>query len=196
MFKPLPILASALAAGLVLLPAAALAHTGHTAVSGLAAGLAHPLAGWDHLLAMLAVGLWAGQLGGRAAWSLPLAFVVLMLAGGALGMAAWGLPLAETGILASLVVLGLLVAGALRLPLQLGLPLVGLFAVFHGVAHGGEIPALASGAAYSTGFALSTAALHFAGIGTAVALKRVRGGLALRAAGAGVALGGVALLFA
>jgi urease accessory protein len=143
-------------------PSLALAHPGHEQ-SGLLAGLAHPLGGLDHLLAMAAIGLWAAQQKGAARWSVPLAFVVSMLAGGLLGFAGWQLPLMETGIAGSVLALGLLVALAVRPALPVALGLAGLFALSHGVAHGLELPALASPATYAVGFVAATAALHAAG---------------------------------
>lgn len=184
---------SALPVAFFLLPAAALAHTGHADTAGLAAGLAHPLSGWDHLLAMVALGLWAGQMGGGARWTLPLAFVVVMLVGAAVGFAGLAVPGVEGGILASVLLLGLLVAGAARLPLMASLPLAGLFALFHGVAHGGEMPAMVSGLGYALGFAVTTALLHLSGVGLAGALSAARREFVLRAAGAGVAFGGLLL---
>ena len=112
------------------------------------------------MLAMVAVGLWAGLNGGRALWAWPVAFVGVMLAGGALGMAGVAVPMVEPGILASVIVLGLLVLTAARLPVALGAALVGVFALLHGHAHGAELPTEAAAATYAAGFALATALLH------------------------------------
>jgi urease accessory protein len=146
--------------------------------------------GLDHLLAMVAVGLWAAQLGGRAAWLIPAAFVSVMTAGAGLGMSGVHLPLVEQGIIASVVVLGLLIATAARLPLVASAGLVGVFALFHGVAHGTEMPASASGFAYAAGFALATATLHAIGLLAAKA-TRVQW---VRIAGAAIAVTAIALV--
>lgn len=150
------------ALALFLTPAVAFAHPGHDS-AGLLAGVAHPLGGLDHLLAMLAVGLWAAQQQGAARWALPATFVASMLLGGVLGFAGLHMPLMESGIAASVLALGLLVAVAARLPLSLGLGLSALFALGHGVAHGLELPAQASPWSYALGFLAATATLHGAG---------------------------------
>lgn len=171
----------------------AFAHAGPAHVHSMAAGFAHPFTGLDHLLAMVAVGLWAGMNGGRALWAWPAAFVTLMLAGGVLGAAHVTLPLVETGILASVVVLGVAVAASLRVPTALGAVLIGAFALLHGYAHGAELPAGASAARYMTGFVLATALLHSIGVMAAVAAGRDTGRVAVRAVGALVLVAGVAL---
>ncbi len=142
----------------------ALAHTGSQHPGGFGYGFGHPLGGLDHLLAMLAVGLWAAQVGGRATWAVPLCFVTLMAVGGGLGMAGATIPMVEAGILASVLVLGLLIAFSAKLPLWFSTVLVGVFAVFHGLAHGAEMPVSVSGLEYALGFILATALLHLAGI--------------------------------
>lgn len=158
-------LASAIAvAGISVLPSLALAHSGAGHTHSFFEGLAHPLNGVDHLLAMLAVGLWSSQLAGRAVWALPVAFVGLLLGGGALGMAGLGLPMVEQGIALSVLLFGALIALAVKLPWSAGALLVGGFALFHGYAHGAEIPRDASALAYSAGFALVSGGLHLAGI--------------------------------
>ncbi len=167
---------------------AAFAHPGMHHGAGFMAGLTHPPGGVDHLLAMVAVGLWAAQTGGRAVWGIPAAFVLLMVVGGLLGMAGFPLPLVEAGILASVLVLGLLIAGACRLPLPLAASMVGGFAVFHGFAHGAEMPPGASVMEYGLGFALASLLLHAAGIGLGKWTGR-HGGLT-RYAGLAIALGG------
>ena len=192
-------LASATAAAvLAALPNAALAHTFGAHDAGLVHGFLHPVGGWDHLLAMVAVGLWAAQRGGKALWALPMAFVGAMIGGGLLGLAGIGLPQVELGIVLSVVVLGALIALQSRLPLLASAGVVALFAVFHGQAHGAEMPEAAQPLLYGLGFALSTALLHGAGIGAALLLRRlVDGGksaLALRGTGAAVGLAGMALL--
>ncbi|OEC33055.1 urease accessory protein [Pseudomonas cuatrocienegasensis] len=181
-----------LALGLMLSPALAFAHPGHDH-SGLMAGLAHPVFGLDHLLAMLAVGLWAAQQSGAARWALPLTFVASMLAGGMLGFAGLEIPLMETGIAASVLAFGLLVAVAVRLPMVISIALTALFALTHGVAHGLELPNLASPWTYAVGFLVATAALHAAGYALVRSLPRAAAPL-VRVAGAASALTGVWLL--
>lgn len=180
-----------------LLPTAALAHTGVGATGGLLHGFMHPIGGLDHVLAMVAVGLLAAHLGGRALWLVPASFVALMAAGGLFGVAGLGLPLVETGIALSVVGLGLAVALRLGLPTATAMALVGGFAAFHGVAHGAEMPAAAAGLAYGLGFMAATASLHALGIGLAFVAERAgraHGALAIRAGGGAMALAGVGLL--
>ncbi|MBU1331400.1 MAG: HupE/UreJ family protein [Gammaproteobacteria bacterium] len=183
---------SLIALGLMLSPALAFAHPGHDH-SGLMAGLAHPVFGLDHLLAMLAVGLWAAQQSGAARWALPLTFVASMLIGGLLGFGGLEIPLMETGIAASVLAFGLLVAVAVRLPMVVALGLTALFALTHGVAHGLELPNLASPWTYAIGFLVATAALHGAGYALVRSLPRAAAPL-VRVAGAASALTGVWLL--
>jgi urease accessory protein len=172
---------------------AALAHTGLEHAVSFASGFKHPWSGLDHMLAMVAVGLWAGLNGGRALWAWPAAFVGVMVAGGALGMAGISIPMVEPGILASVIVLGLLVLTAARLPVALGAVLVAVFALLHGYAHGAELPAQASAATYAAGFALATALLHALGLGVAWLGRSDTGRLVVRGAGALVAVAGVTL---
>jgi len=157
----------ALCAYATLLPVAE-AHTLGAHGAGLMAGLTHPLVGLDHLLAMIAVGIWAGQLGGRAVWLIPLTFVSVMAAAATLASFGLLLPLMEPAIACSVLVLGLLIAGSVRLPTSVGALLVGLFAVFHGYAHGLELPQAASPILYGAGFVLATSLLHGLGIGFAL----------------------------
>jgi urease accessory protein len=179
-----------------LLPTAALAHTGIGAAGGFAHGFWHPIGGLDHVLAMVAVGAFAVRLGGRALWLVPAAFVAMMAAGGFAGMDRIQLPFVEIGIAVSVVVLGLSVAFQWKLPVAAASALVGLFATFHGHAHGSEMPVDASGLTYAVGFMLATASLHVAGIGVGLAVGRIgdRSRLALQASGGAMALAGVALL--
>jgi urease accessory protein len=181
------------AIGTVLGASPALAHTGLEHAHSFASGFAHPWTGLDHVLAMVAVGLWAGLVGGRALWAWPAAFVGVMLAGGALGMSGRAVPMVEPGILASIIVLGLLVLAAARLPVAPGALLVGAFAVLHGHAHGAELPAEAASVTYAVGFALATAILHGLGLGVAWLCRGERGRLLVRGAGAAVAATGIAL---
>jgi len=180
----------------VLLPGVALAHSGH-GDAGFALGLLHPPSGLDHVLAMVAVGLYAALLGGRALWRVPASFVAMMVVGGALGMAGIALPYTEAAIALSVIVLGLAVALRLSVPTLAAMALVGAFAIFHGHAHGVEMPQAASGYAFAAGFVLATALLHGAGIALGLAAGRLadRGGWrAAQLAGGAMALAGVALL--
>jgi urease accessory protein len=183
---------------LLVLPLAAVplaqAHPGH-GIHSFAAGLQHPLTGYDHLLAMVAVGLWAVQLGGRARWALPLAFVSAMVLGALAGISGFALPGVNGWIIASVFALGLLVAGAARLPLSVGLGLVALAGAFHGLAHGAEMPLSANSLDFLAGMVMTTALLHAAGVVLGLAAEKHSVAL-LRLAGAGVMAGGVALCLA
>jgi urease accessory protein len=161
----------------------AFAHPGHE-VSSFAAGVAHPLSGIDHIAVMIAVGLWAALKGGRALWAWPAAFVGVMLVGGALGMAHVALPFVEPGILASVAVLGLMVALAVDLPVAAGAAIVGAFALLHGHAHGSEVAENIGGIEYMAGFAVATATLHLVGIAFAQLMARAQLRPAIRIAGA------------
>jgi urease accessory protein len=187
---------AALATSAALAPAAAMAHTGVAAAGGFAHGFWHPITGLDHVLAMLLVGVLAWQLGGRALWLVPATFVVVMAAGGALGVAGVAVPLVEIGIALSVVVLGAAVALALRAPVAVAMGIAGLFAVFHGHAHGAEMPGDASGLAYGVGFMVATALLHLGGLGLGylVGAAGDRYGLVVRSAGGVAALAGIAIL--
>jgi len=179
-------------ATLILLPSVALAHPGH-GDHGLAAGILHPLTGLDHLLAMVAVGLWAAQQKGVARMALPCTFVGTMLIGGLLGIEGVQLPFIETGIAASVLALGLCVALAVRPPLQLAMAITALFALAHGIAHGLELPEQSSPLLYAAGFVGATAALHAAGYGVARMLPQAAAPL-VRLAGAISATAGAWLL--
>jgi urease accessory protein len=174
-------------------PRSAFAHTGVGPAHDLLHGLEHPLTGLDHILAMFAVGLWAAQRGGRAIWFVPLTFVLVMTLGGALGMSGISLPFVEQGIVLSVVILGVLVAAAVRLPLPVSAGIVGLFALVHGYAHGTEIPPAASGLSYALGFAVATALLHAAGISFGLLMQRVRTSQLVRYAGVAIAVCGLYL---
>lgn len=173
---------------------AAQAHTGEGVAGGLISGFLHPLFGWDHVVAMVAVGLWGAVLGLPALWLLPVVFPVVMALGGALGVVGVPLPAVETGIALSGVVLGLLVAFAVRAPLWIAALIVGAFAVFHGHAHGTELPAAADPIAYAVGFVIATGFLHLAGIAIGLLWGRPWGNWAVRVAGVFVALVGAAFL--
>lgn len=180
-------------AALVASPAA-FAHVDGGAAGGFVSGLLHPVLGLDHLVAMVAVGLWGAFLGRPAIWLLPVVFPAVMAAGGALGIAGVPLPGIELGIAGSGVLLGLAVAFGVRAPLPVAAVLVGAFGLFHGHAHGTELPVAAGPLAYAAGFVLSTGALHLAGIGLGE-LKRWRAGeWVVRTTGAAIALIGGAFL--
>jgi urease accessory protein len=187
---------SRLALSLIALLVAAAPAYAHTGLAD-TYGFAHPIGGIDHVLVMVAVGLFAAQLGGRAVWAVPLSFLAMMATGGAAGAVGLGLPLVEIGIALSVVVLGLAVAARVHLATVAAMAFVGCFALFHGHAHGAEIPDAASGFAYGTGFVLATASLHAAGIALGLSIGKageVFGGHALRAAGSAIALAGIAML--
>jgi len=191
--------AAALGGLALLAPTAAWAHTGVGHTDGLIHGLMHPVLGADHLLAMVAVGVWATQLGGRAILALPAAFVATMAIGAVAGAAGLGLPGVEAGILLSVLALGALAAAATRLPIVLAMAVVAIFALFHGHAHGTEMPATLSGWLYGTGFVAATAALHATGIGFALAVRARRPADGLqwdRIAGATIAAAGLLLWIA
>ena len=181
-----------LAAVLLAATTPAFAHPGHGAES-FAAGVAHPLTGLDHIAVMVAVGLWAALKGQRALWVWPATFVGVMLIGGALGMAHVPVPFVEPGILASVVALGLLVALAVDPPVFVGVLVIGVFAIFHGHAHGAEVAENVGGFEYMTGFAIATASLHAIGIGFALTMQRVSLRPVIRAAGAVCVLTGAGL---
>ncbi len=187
----------ALAAALVAGATPALAHPGHGEAVGLIHGFVHPMSGIDHIVAMVAVGLFAAQLGGRALWLVPTSFVAMMGVGGMLGISSVDVPFVEVGIAMSVVVLGFAIAFAVRPPVALAMGLVGAFAIFHGHAHGAEMPVGASGLNYAIGFMLATALLHVAGIGLGFGVGRFAANRSLRIVQTGggiMALAGVGLL--
>jgi urease accessory protein len=157
------------AALLALAPTVAFAHPGHDGAS-LVSGFLHPLGGFDHIIAMVAVGLLAARLGGRALWLVPASFVAAMTVAGLAGMADAGLPYVETGIALSVVVLGAVAVFGVAMPVAAAMGLVAFFAIFHGYAHGIEMPETASGLAYGAGFVAATAILHGIGIGLGLAI--------------------------
>ena len=177
--------------------APAFAHTGMSATHDLAHGFLHPLSGLDHILAMVAVGLYAAQLGGRSLWLLPAAFVGTMVAGGLLGYAGVPVPMVEQGIGVSVIAMGILIALGLRLPALAATALVAAFALVHGHAHGSEGAELASFASYAAGFVAATVVLHGAGIAAGLSLDRLGAlpaAVLKRAAGVAGALAGTAIL--
>lgn len=178
-------------------PSAALAHTGMGPAEGFIHGFGHPLGGVDHILAMLAVGVFASVLGGRALYLVPLSFVAMMVLGFALGVMQVQVPFVELGIALSSIAIGGAAALGRPMPLAGAAALAGLFAVFHGHAHGAEMPGNADGLAYALGFVLATALLHAAGLLGALGLARLagrNGRVLARAAGVVFALGGVGVL--
>lgn len=186
-----------LASFLMLTPA--LAHTGLGDTTGLAHGFSHPLGGVDHVLAMVAVGLLAALIGGRALWLVPTSFMAMMALGGLLGMAGVGIPFVEIGVALSVVVFGAAVAWRADLSVLAAATVVGLFAICHGHVHGAEIPDTVPGFEYGIGFVLAAALLHIAGIGVGLAIGRMSAHRAARIArltGGGMAVAGVVLLAA
>jgi urease accessory protein len=182
---------------ILLAPVIASAHPGLPGHShGFANGFAHPLSGLDHLLAMTAVGLWAAQRGGRALWMAPLAFISVMTVGAVLGMAGWGqIPLIDQTIAASVLVMGIFVATASRFSLSAAISLIGLFALFHGYAHGAEMPVTASGLQYGLGFVMATAVLHLCGIGIGLTAQKMNSMKLVRTSGWVIVACGLYLIF-
>ena len=170
------------------------AHEGGGIVGGFKSGFMHPLLGPDHILAMVAVGIWGAFLGRPAIWVLPVVFPLVMAFGGALGVLGVPMPGAEIGIALSSVVLGAMILFAQRPPLWVAAVVVGIFAIFHGHAHGVELPDAADPVAYSLGFVVATGALHLAGIGLGELTRWKAGQVVVRVAGACIAAGGVAFL--
>ncbi len=192
-------LAIGLALVLALAPGIATAHPGADHVHGAVFGFLHPLGGIDHVLAMVAVGIFAAQLGGRALWLVPTAFVATMAVAGALGMTGVVLPHVEIGIALSVIALGAAVALRINVSTVAAAAVAGIFAVFHGYAHGAEMPASLSGIGYGLGFLAATVRLHLVGIGLFMLLTRPQhrfNQIAVRALGVIVAFAGAALLAA
>jgi urease accessory protein len=181
---------------LALAPTAASAHVGLHEHRDFLHGFMHPIGGIDHVLAMIAVGLIAALMGGRARWAVPLSFIVAMAAAGAIGMAGIAVPATEVGIALSVIVFGVLIAVPVRPTLTLTATAVGLFAVSHGYAHGVEMPADSSGLAFGLGFIFAAALLHLLGIGVGTALTATKAhrGWLVRAGGGSFAVAGLALL--
>jgi len=190
-------LGSCLVAVLTLLYSASAvsAHVRGGEASGFASGVGHPVSGLDHVLAMIAVGLWGAQLGPPAVWLLPVTFPMVMALGGTLGLMGMKLPGVEVGIALSAVGLGAAVLLEARPKLGIAALVVGLFAVFHGHAHGTELPPGANGVLYSVGFVIATGLLHATGIGIGLVHRWPAGKMFLRLAGAGIALAGLAFLW-
>lgn len=172
----------------------ALAHSGGGYGGGFVSGFVHPILGWDHVAAMIAVGLWGAFLGAPSIWILPVVFPMVMAFGAVLGILGVPVPAVETGIALSAVVLGLMIAFAVKAPIWMSAVLVGLFAIFHGYAHGTELPASANIFAYAVGFVIATGILHMIGIAFGLLVKWPAGRVAVRSAGGAISLAGVAFL--
>ena len=185
-----------LVAGLITLAAAtpALAHSNTGMAGGFLSGFQHPLGGLDHLLAMVAVGIWGAFLGRPLIVALPVIFPTVMAVGGVLGMAGLPIPPVELGIALSVVVLGAAIASAVRAPVWAASVLVSVFAIFHGYAHGQELPAAADPVGYSAGFVLATGLLHLTGIAIGLVAARPGGALVTRGLGGLIAVAGVYFL--
>jgi len=181
-------------AALVLVPTVAMAHEAEGVGGGFVSGFTHPLFGWDHVVAMVAVGLWGAFLGAPAIWLLPIVFPLVMAGGAALGIANFPLPAVELGIAASAVVLGILVATAAKPSLWIAAVIVGVFAIFHGYAHGAELPAAADALAYAVGFVVGTGMLHAIGIAFGLVSEWNWGKVVVQAAGGVIAVVGMAFL--
>jgi len=199
-FIPSPLFVGAIAGAAFALasalwPVAAGAHVGQGGAEGFLAGIRHPVSGLAHLLAMISVGLWGAQLGAPAIWLLPVTFPVVMALGGMLGLLGAQLPGVEIGIALSGILLGLAVLAEWRPPLWAAAAVIGCFAIFHGHAHGTELPAGASALTYSIGFVMATGTLHAVGIGIGVIHRWSWGRVALRATGGFVALAGAFFLW-
>jgi urease accessory protein len=180
---------------LCLLPCTVHAHSEKGTIGGFVSGFMHPLTGWDHIVAMVAVGLWGAYLGAPAMWLLPVIFPLVMALGGALGIMGVPLPGVETGIALSGVGLGLMVALAARPPLWVAATLVGVFAIFHGHAHGKEMPMSANAMTYAVGFVIATGLLHLSGIALGLLVKWPWGRIVVRATGGAIAAVGFGFLF-
>lgn len=174
----------------------ALAHTDTGSVFDMTAGLAHPLGGADHVLAMVAVGILAARLGRKSVWFVPAAFVGMMIIGGILGGSGFSLPFFEQGIVGSVIVLGAVIAMGRRLSMPMAMSLAGFLAIFHGYAHGAEMPMETNGLAYGTGFIIATIVLHAIGISLGIGMRRIAAELStrvIRISGFGIALAGIGL---
>lgn len=192
--KSLRPIAGWMVVALLVIVAPAAAHPGHGSMSGFAAGLQHPLSGIDHLLAMIAVGLWAGSCGGRRAWLWPAIFVSSMVAGGVIGLyVATTMPV-ESAILTSVLVLGLATTFRLRAPLLLGGMMIAVFGLAHGFAHGSEMPHSVSGLDFAAGLIVATSALHLMGLMAATSLRRLRLDYVTRFAGMAIVIAGITFI--
>lgn len=179
---------------LVLFAGVASAHEGTGMAGGFSSGFMHPILGWDHVIAMVAVGLWGAFLGSPAIWILPVVFPLVMAFGGALGVIGVPVPAVETGIAVSAIVLGLMVAAAARPNVWVAAVIVGVFAIFHGHAHGTELPGAVNPIAYSLGFVIATGLLHVSGIAFGALAQWPAGKMLVRASGGAIALAGLGFL--
>ncbi len=184
------IIGVAITLGAAFVASPAYAHEGTGLAGGFVAGVLHPLAGLDHMLAMISVGLWGAFLGRPLVYTLPMLFPAAMAFGGALGMAGIGFPPVELGIALSVVTLGAMILFAIRAPVVVACVIVGIFALFHGYAHGVELPSAANPVGYSAGFVLSTGLLHLLGIAAGLLRTTQAGTIALRVAGGAIAVTG------
>lgn len=192
-WRAFPLLALLLAA--LSLAGPAHAHSDATSLAGgFASGFVHPILGWDHVVAMVAVGLWGAFMGERAVWTLPVVFPVVMALGGLLGLMGVAVPFVEQGIAVSAIVIGLMVATGSRPPLAVAAVVVGAFAIFHGHAHGAELPDAANPVLYTAGFMVATGLLHLAGILVGMAVRWPWGTRVVRACGGVIAAVGVGFL--
>ena len=179
---------------LIVLPSLAFAHTEEGVVGGFISGFLHPIYGPDHVVAMVAVGMWGAFLRNPAIWLLPVVFPLVMALGGALGVIGMPLPMVEVGIAASAIVLGLMVLLAVRPPLWVAAVLVGAFGIFHGHAHGTELPEASNPLSYAIGFVLATGLMHLAGIAFGMLADSPRGRIAVRTVGGLISVSGVYFL--
>jgi len=180
---------------MLLLPSYAFAHVERGQATGFIIGLQHPWSGLDHVLAMIAVGIWGAQLGNPAMWLLPVTFPMVMSMGAMMGLLGIPLPGIEIGIALSAILLGAMVVGEVRPKLIIAALMVSFFAIFHGHAHGTELPVGQSGMLYSMGFVIATGCLHGIGIALGLAHRWPAGKLALRGAGAFIVVMGVTFLW-
>ncbi|MBO9451413.1 HupE/UreJ family protein [Tropicibacter sp. R16_0] len=175
-------------------PGMSMAHSGDGYGGGFVAGFTHPVLGWDHVAAMVAVGLWGAFLGAPAIWTLPIVFPLVMALGAVAGIVGIPVPGVETGIALSAVVLGLMIVFALKPAVWISAVIVGVFAIFHGYAHGTELPATVNAFAYAVGFVIATGLLHLCGIAFGMLVKWPVGRVAVRGAGGLISLAGLAFL--
>ncbi|KUJ77856.1 Ni/Fe hydrogenase [Ruegeria profundi] len=173
---------------------AAHAHSGDGYGGGFVAGFTHPILGWDHVAAMVAVGLWGAFLGAPAVWILPVVFPLVMAFGAVAGILGIPIPAIETGIALSAVVLGIMIVFAVKPPIWVCAVIVGSFAVFHGYAHGTELPTTVNAFAYAVGFVVSTGLLHLIGISFGILVRWPAGRIAVRGAGGLIAFAGIVFL--
>lgn len=191
---PVALFAVATLLATTLIPGSALAHADGELSGGFLTGFAHPILGWDHVAAMVAVGLWGAFLGSPGIWILPVVFPLVMALGAAAGVLGMPLPGVEVGIAGSAVVLGLLILLAVKPPLWVAATIVGAFAVFHGYAHGTELPDATNGFGFGVGFVLATGLLHMLGIAFGFLVRVPGGATAVRGGGAVISLAGVGFL--